>query len=437
MPTPTDTASDSPAKTLMDRLYGDPVTTLTLRLRNASAAYYNTGAPVMEDWEYDQLRDELERLAPEHPFLSEVGAPAAAGRRKVRHRIPMLSLNKATTRAELVAWLGRWSKPGMGLVLEPKIDGASVELQYRNGALVEAVTRGDGAVGEDVMVAVRKMGSVPRVISIGGDVSVRGEVVLLLEDWEKVDPARSKNPRNCGNGVLRRDDGAGAEHLTFLAFDAMFGDGSDVRNNVRTETRKTQTMQELGFTAPFWYPDGAVDGRAESGGQWTELEGDHAADADRILHLLGWWSATRSRLGYAIDGIVLKPDDLQVARDLGITSGRPLGHLAFKWTAAPTSTTLLDVRYTVGHSGLISPVAVLEPVDIMGAEISSALLNNFEEIRRLDIQIGDTVHVIRAGEIIPVIVGRTPAVPRFRCSGCGVEGTEAEIAAAHAPQRTL
>ncbi len=383
------------------------IDTIVSELRAASSAYYNSDAPVMADAAFDALRDQLVALDPQHPFLSEVGAPVAHGRRKVKHTIAMMSLHKITKEKEVGAWLNKLPA-GSAIAVQPKLDGGSVSLQYVDGVLKEAASRGNGAIGEDLMVVASRMPSIPKTIGLDGNVSVRGEVVLLKADWPKVsnyDP--TKNPRNAGNGVMRRDDGTDAEHLTFVAFDlAANHDGEHEDFFKFTVAHQTVLLAKCGF---------------------THVAETHVVESSSDLHdVIGAWEARRPDLEYAIDGLVFKANDLAVSESMGVSSGRPNGQIAWKWASDTAETEVVGVELTVGHTGLISPTFKLKPVELMGVTVSNALGNNWNEISRLGgIQIGDTVEVFRAGEIIPKIsrliakgAVRTPITEPTQCPCC-------------------
>jgi len=389
----------------------DPNTTdtaaLVLALRSASDAYYNSGDVLMADAAFDALRDRLATLDPQNPFLSEVGAPVANGRRKVKHSIPMMSLHKITTEKEVGGWLAKVPS-GTRIAIQPKLDGGSVSLQYVDGVLKEAASRGNGTIGEDLMVVASRMASVPKTIPIMGNVAVRGEVVLLKADWPKVsnyDP--TKNPRNAGNGVMRRDDGTDAEHLTFVAFDLV----ADVED-FKTVTGQVQALTQCGFS--------------------NVAETHLAISNEDLQHLVSDWESMRPNLDYAIDGLVFKANDLHVAADMGVSSGRPNGQMAWKWASDVAQTEIVGVELTVGHSGLISPTFKLKPVELMGVTVSNALGNNWNQIRQLGVAIGDTIEIFRAGEIIPK-VSRVikPLEAVYRCPCCGARGTLSELSQSH------
>jgi len=380
---------------------------LVSQLRAASSAYYNSDAPVMADAAFDALRDRLATLDPNHPFLSEVGAPVAHGRRKVKHSIPMMSLHKITTEKEVGAWLAK-IPASTTIVVQPKLDGGSVSLLYVNGVLKEAASRGNGTIGEDLMVVASKMASIPKTINMSGNVSVRGEVVLLKADWPKVsnyDP--TKNPRNAGNGVMRRDDGSDAEHLTFVAFELSSNhDGEDEDFLNYTIQHQMAILDKCGF---------------------THVAETHVAEThDDLQRIVADWAQIREHLDYAIDGLVFKIDENDLRKALGVSSGRPNGMMAWKWASDVAQTEVVGVELTVGHTGLISPTFKLKPVELMGVTVSNALGNNWNEIARLGgIQIGDTVEVFRAGEIIPKIsrlvtpgATRTPITEPTQCPCC-------------------
>ncbi len=370
-------------------------------LREKASLYYKDGTSDVSDEEYDRVHSNFEAIAPEHPFFNEVGAlPSQDGRLKITHQIPMLSLNKATTRKELQDWLNRAPEEDY-VVIGPKIDGASAELYYKGGLLKWAATRGDGVTGEDVTVAARKAIGVPVKVPYEEEFWVRGEIFLPKSKWAEVDPEMKTNPRNVGTGILNRMDGSDAEKLHFLALSCCGAREEDV-----TETQQACFMTLQGF-------------------QVVELN-QVVSDLATVEAAIDQLRVRRPNLEYAIDGAVIKFDSLLAQRMLGVSSGRPRGQIAFKWPSDTVETVITGVILTVGHTGYIAPTAQLEPVQLMGVTVSNALLNNWDEIERLGVAIGDTVLVERSGEIIPKIIGvtkrpegRQPLLEPTTCPECG------------------
>lgn len=357
------------------------ISELASRIRAADVAYYNTGEAAMEDAAYDGLKDELRRLSPEHPLLAVVGATPSEMLAKVRHSIPMGSLDKAMDQSEWLAWI-KTLPPG-NFVASLKMDGGSVSLEYRDGRLVRAVTRGDGLIGEDITTNALQFKQCPKKdVLLGGERFsgfVRAEIMLLNKDWKIADPDLVSNPRNLGNGIARRKDGEQAELLSVFAFRAFRADGQPVAAN---EGEMFELLTGAGFTVAPWC----------------------AGDTATIWNFFQTSQATRAALDFWIDGVVVKINDLSVQLALGERDQRPRGQIALKFPAQGVETVLRSVELSVGHTGAIIPTAKFDPVQIGGTTVSSALLCNWDLIRALDIAVGDTIVVYKAGEIIPKVL---------------------------------
>ena len=406
------TASGSPA---------ERAAFLTAELRRHAALYYE-GAPEITDDEFDGLMEELQALEAEHPELAApdsptrtVGAPATGTLfSKVRHRHPMLSLEKVTTEDGVRKFLARF--PEQDIVLSHKLDGLSLSLRYERGELVQAVTRGDGERGDDITGNVRAgIKGVPMALSAPVDVEVRGECVMLRSDFRRyndaveahnADPAaRPKevlsNPRNAAAGTLRQKDKAkiAERPLTFYAFDVI-GSGSGVLS--------PDELTDLGF---------AVEGM------------EVLRDEDAILAAIERIGALRDDLDYEIDGVVLRVADRGAFEAAGTTSKFPRGAIAWKWPAKVGESTVLGVTWQVGKTGKVAPVAELSPVSLAGTVVKRASLANLSVIAERDIRIGDRVRVQKANDVIPQVVGPVDPdadgrpgpniVPPDGCPSCG------------------
>jgi len=396
----------------------DQIRDLILKARHA---YYNSGEPIMSDAEYDSLEDELRRLSPGDPLLQMVGAPVPADSilTKARHAMPMGSQNKVNSETEFRTWLERCG--GGAVHASLKGDGASAAAYYRDGRLVQAISRGDGVIGEDITANAIRFKGLPAWVGSGAERftgAVRFEVILTVEDWAKVDPARSKNPRNAGSGIMGRKNGHQCEHLTAFAFDIdEQRDGGSVR--FASESQKLARLAELGFNLiPHTFCSSVDEAVA-----WHR-------DAGARRDALPFWT-------------------------LGVTAGRPKGQVAWKFDSSGAITRLRGVSISGGHTGALNPIAELDPVEIGGTTVSSAFLANFDEIARLDVAIGDAVWVIKANDIIPKVIRVTeraadrqpipvPAVCPF-CQGpvgrrtvqSGSEGALLMCQSAACPEKTL
>jgi DNA ligase (NAD+) len=399
--------------------------------------YHVLDDPELDDSAYDALFDELQALENAHPELvtpdsptQRVGAAPAEGFRKVEHLSPMGSLEKVTTREALEKWAEDVRKrlgtdEPVAYVLEPKIDGSAVSLVYEGGTLVRGATRGDGLRGEDVTANLRTIEAIPlRMRSGDGDApparaEVRGEIYFPLAGFARFNEAQlaagrkpAPNARNAAAGSLRQ------------------------LNPAVTAERPLSI---------FVYGVGVLEG-AELASQWEALEWLRARgfrtnpDAERVESIAEVadaciaWESRRSELGYEIDGIVVKVDSFDQQRRLGSLHGRPRFARAFKWAPTSAVTRLLAIHVRVGRTGVLNPLAELEPVHVGGVTVSSATLHNEDDIRRKDIRVGDRVIVQRAGDVIPQVVGpageHEPGTKRWRmpkrCPLCKTEIVRAE-----------
>lgn len=348
----------------------------------AKQAYYFGDQPIMTDTEYDALEDELRKLDPNDDVLNSVGAPVSPDNilTKAKHRIPMGSQAKVNTHEEFTEW---YEKRGGGAVhASLKGDGASAAAYYLRGKLEQVISRGDGSVGEDITANAVKFKGLPALVEHedGAPFSgaVRLEVILTLDDWSKVDPKRSKNPRNLGNGIMGRKNGKDSHLLSVFAFDV-----HDEEWNFETETGKSEHLEQLGFQLmPY----------------------AHCEDLEACIAYYDEVVQTRAQLPFWIDGAVMKLDDLALQASHGVTSGRPKGQTAWKFASEGAETVLKSYVISGGHTGVLVPTAQFEPVEIGGTTVQNALLNNWEEIERLDVAVGDTIYVIKANDIIPKVI---------------------------------
>ena len=343
-------------------------------LRNASDAYYSGSDTILSDQEFDQLRDELEELDPDNPFLADVGAPVNS-LNKVKHSIPMGSLNKANKQKEIDTWLNKLPQ-GTKVVVQEKLDGVSIELIYRGGKFVQAISRGDGIEGEDITHTIKNAQHFPRKISEQENVSVRCECLLHLDMWKK-HFGETKNPRNTASGLVRRSDTTGSDYLSCTAFDVSI-DGAFFS----FEEHHVKWLKQEGFvTVP------------------TEI-----VDTANVAAAIKRIEDRRDNLPYEIDGAVLKVNDVADQEILGEHEGRPKWAIAWKFAPMGGFTVLEDVIWTIGTRGTITPVAKVAPVFVGGVSITGPTLHNFSKFSELGAFIGDTVEVIRAGDVIPQVV---------------------------------
>lgn len=355
------------------------LTSSLAKLRAADLAYYN-GTAEMTDAAYDALRDLVRQAGINDPevqkYLETVGAAPPAHLEKVRHMIHMGSQSKIETVEELRSWVSSKSRHQTKYVMSHKMDGASVEVVYVDGQLTRVSSRGDGTFGSDITMNARHWVSLPHSIPAEGVMVVRGEAIMLKSTWAKHFPGDA-NPRNTGNGTIMRKSGENNEHITFFAFD------TDVKAD--THSTRLDVLVASGFrVAPF--------GVFET--------------ADELVAAFQATTTTRPGLDYEIDGVIIGLDSLKAQEELGYSDGgtRPNGQIAWKFESVSAETVVTGVTLTIGSTGAIIPTAQLEPIQVGGITVSNALLNNFDYIEALGVNIGDTVLVERAKDVIPHIV---------------------------------
>jgi DNA ligase (NAD+) len=405
------------------------VAELVTRLEAYRASYY-AGTATVSDEIYDALEDELRALAPAHPALARVGTPAVSESwAKAQHEIPMGSLNKVTDAAEFGDWLARCDAllakqdaPSIAssLFVTEKLDGISIELIYRDGVFSDGITRGDGHVGEQITANVTRMRGVPSRIADHGRISVRGEIIVRSSDMRAHFPDYA-NARNAAAGTSRRLDGQGSQHLTVVCYDmareaGMWVDGmrpdgmrpagasGNTAAEPATEIDKMQRLSNLGFATPNSF----------------------RGDADAVLGIYQRYSQElRAALDYEIDGLVVRADSLDAQALLGDVNRRPRGAVAFKFASPSKISTVVEIRWDTGPSGRVTPVAIVEPVELAGATVRRASLHNVAHVRSLGIAVGDEVLVSRRNDVIPyveqVVTKHAEAIqPPQACAVCGV-----------------
>ena len=377
--------------------------------------YYTHDAPEISDADYDQLVREVARLEAAHPELTDAESPTqliGAGALSeafspVAHRVPMTSLDNAMDAAELAAWGERLSR-GLGgeptrFVCELKIDGLAMSLRYERGRFVQAATRGDGRVGEDVTANVATIEVVPKSLDATAPVvvEVRGEVYLPLDAFERLKAAKEAenlvrlaagrkpeavpvNPRNAGAGSLRQKDSAVTAGRGLAFWSYQLGE-VEAGPEFTTHYETLDYLRELGF--PVNPEIRVVD------------------DLAGVIEFCRHWQEHRHSLGYEIDGAVIKVDSLAQRESLGFTSRAPRWAIAFKFPPEERTTILRDIQVSVGRTGRTTPFAVLEPVFVGGSTVGMATLHNQDQVAAKDVRPGDTVVVRKAGDVIPEVVG--------------------------------
>jgi DNA ligase (NAD+) len=394
--------------------------------------YYVLDDPEISDPEYDDLLNELRDLEAEHPELRTPDSPTqrVGGKpldkfEQVRHLQPMLSLANARNEEELKAWVVRseryLAKQGVELgdvrfVCEPKIDGLAISLVYENGTLARGATRGDGEIGENVTQNLRTIGAIPlRVEGAPELLEVRGEIYLPLSAFARLNEQRAEageptfaNPRNAAAGAIRQLDPqiTASRPLSMWCYSV-----GELRGlEFESHHESLEWLREHGFRVS------------------EDIEVHDTVD--QVVAACRAWEDRRDRLDFEIDGVVVKVDDLDLQRQLGVVGREPRGAIAWKFAPTTATTTLQRIAWNVGRTGHLIPFAQLEPVQVSGVTVKLATLHNEEDLRKKDVREGDEVVVMRAGEVIPQVVSPTPKAqkskkrdpvpkPPKKCPACG------------------
>ena len=364
--------------------------------------YYEKAKPEISDLEYDRLIKQLERLEKEHPELASkssptqrVGGSLQKAFTSVEHPVPMLSIDNTYSKEEVEDFDKRLRKnlpeEAIEYVMELKIDGVSLSLLYRKGALVRAATRGDGQRGDDITQNVKTIASIPQHLKgskVPDEIEVRGEVFLGLKTFKKLNLEKEKegeepfvNPRNAAAGSLKLLDSSivASRKLSFFAHSVGLYDGNIFKKH-----------SELLNLFKSW-------------GLPVNEHHRVCRGLEELYSTCDEWQKKKDNLDYDTDGLVFKLNNLEQQRRLGSTNKSPRWLIAYKFPAEKAKTKLLDITVQVGRTGVLTPVAILEPVFLAGTTVSRASLHNEDEIKRLDIKIGDWVHIEKSGEIIPQV----------------------------------
>lgn len=373
---------------------------LTEQLVRYNKNYYEEDAPVISDREYDEMLKELKSLEDSYPALKmknspteHVGGKVSGKFEKVNHRVPVISLDNSYDQNELLSFDNRVKKRAassgdMKYVLEPKIDGLSVVLQYNDGILVRGATRGDGITGEDITDNLRTIKSIPETIEFKGELDVRGEVYIGKKDFLKLNRRQEieggqifANPRNAAAGSLRQIDASLVRErpLSIFIFNLQYISGMSFSYHHET----LEFLGNQGFTC--------ADSR-------------ECRNMDEVMKLCTYWEEERKNLDYDIDGLVVKVDSLELRERLGLKEKSPRWAIAYKFKAEEQETEVLDIEVQVGRTGAVTPRARFKPVKIAGSTVSFATLHNQDYVKEKDIRVGDTVLVHKAGEVIPEVV---------------------------------
>ena len=370
---------------------------LASEIERHSELYYNYADPEITDAQFDILIQRLREIDPSNPQLEKVGADPAPGSVKVDHTYPMLSLDKANTSEEIAHFVNITSAATKRFVVQPKLDGSAVSLEYRRGMLVRAVTRGSGTRGEDVTRNVRRIPNIPSRIKWRGDCYVRGEVVMLLDTYRENYADVAPNPRNLAAGALRQKNPeagkARAEDLRFFAYDAKFPERASGEENANpaSYTHDSQTLEWL-FSMDI-QPAGRFVVQADDSDEVIELLISKTEEAIR----------SRDEMPWEIDGLVIKVDELTKRPLLGETAHHPRWALAWKFPPEEAITVVMSVDWQTGRTGNVTPVARVAPVMVSGVTVENTTLHNLGEVERLGLKIGDRVMIVRRGDVIPKI----------------------------------
>lgn len=353
----------------------DRIKELEHKILKARHDYYND-TPTVSDKVYDAWTDELRKLDPTSLAITAIGSPIAPSEwKKAKHQIPMGSLDKVNLPAELEAWAADKMKDQEFFVTE-KLDGLSIELIYDNGSFHQAITRGDGETGEDVTVNVAKMGGVKSHLKDKFSGSLRGEIIMTKSNHKKFFPENA-NPRNAASGTCKRLDGAGVDKLNILFYQAL----GDIE--FETEQEQFDWLNKNGLETP---------------NRWT-FKNVQSVNT----HWRRYQDQVRDALDYDIDGLVVRINDLTAQAALGDKDMRPKGAIAFKFDNEARESVIRDIVWQVGNSGRITPVAIVDPVQLVGATVTRASIYNMSYIEELQLDIGATVLVARANDVIPRI----------------------------------
>lgn len=413
----------------------DRIAYLRQQINEHNHYYYVLDAPIVSDAEYDRLFRELQDLEKAHPELitpnsptQRIGAQPLKQFSEVKHEVPMLSLGNAFTEEEVLAFDKRIkdrldTTAEIEYVTEPKLDGTAVSLTYKKGQLVTAATRGDGFIGEDVTHNIRTILSIPLQLQ-GKDypelLEVRGEVFMPIEGFKKLNQEALKknervfaNPRNAAAGSIRQLDPqlTARRPLDFFSY----GIGKSSEKFAKTHIEVLQHLQKWGL---------------KINKETAVHKNIHSA-----LNYYAGMNKKRAKLSYQIDGVVYKVNNLKLQEELGYVSRAPRWAIAHKFPAQEETTQVNDIIFTVGRTGVLTPLAQLKPVFVGGATVSNATLHNLDETWRKDVRVGDTVVIRRAGDVIPELVmvikekrpaGTRPVKQPKVCPVCGSEAIKAE-----------
>ena len=387
---------------------------LIKKLKQWDIAYHQNDAPIVDDATYDAAKKRALEIETAFPELAQDGASTHVGAavsnkfKSAPHVVPMLSISDVFNENDVADWFNKLSSKD--IFIELKVDGVSYAARYENGILVQGLTRGSGVMGEDITENLKTIPDIPQKLT--GDfpdvVEVRGEVYMLRDDFIALNAESEKqfaNPRNAAAGSLRQLNPRITATRKLSAFAYTYGDLSERTWN--TQSEYFEKLESWGFKT-------------------TKKWAHHANNMDEIQQIYNHIMMTRPEIPFDIDGLVLKVNDVATQEKMGARANSPRWEVAYKFPAAQAITKMHDITIQVGRTGVLTPVAELEPINIGGVVVQRATLHNADEIKRLGVRIGDKVIVQRAGDVIPQIVGvaeQNPNAPEFVfptiCPICG------------------
>lgn len=374
-----------------------------LKLKNLiekySYYYYEKNESLISDKEFDELLSELERLETSYPTLKNYSSPTQkvggfvnTKFTKVAHTRPMLSLANTYSMQDIKDFDDRVQKilnKKVEYILELKLDGLSIDLKYKKGKLVQALTRGDGIYGEDVTDNVYSIKNVPKILKEEVDIEVRGEVILPISEFNRINKDREiegeevfSNPRNAASGTLRQLDSSIVANRNLACFLYYVVNTEDF--NLKTHIDSIDLLKKLGFETANVF--------------------EKHNNFDSLKNAIDYWNIERKKLNFETDGLVLKVNDLTTYDTLGYTAKSPRWAIAYKFKPDQVKTKILSVDFQVGRTGVITPVANFKPITLSGSIVKRASLHNFDELHKKDIKINDTVTIEKAAEIIPQVI---------------------------------
>lgn len=398
--------------------------------------YYVLDNPTISDYQYDMLFKELKDIESAHPELKTPDSPTqrvgsiSTGFEEYKHEYRLYSLDNSYNQDDLRKWYERvtkeYGKENLDLVCELKIDGLAIALSYKNGVFTTGVTRGDGIIGENITQNLKTVKAIPLKLFENVDIDVRGEIYMPVSSFNKLNEESLQNgekvfanPRNAAAGSLRQLDSSitAKRDLSMFTYTVILPKGN---TEIKTHWDSIQYIKKLGFK--------------------TNPNMKLVHNIDEAIEFCNEWDTKRFDLDYATDGVVIKVNEFSAQNEIGYTSRAPKWATAFKFPPEEISTTLLDIELGVGKTGAVTPVAILEPVLLAGSTVARASLHNFDEIKRLDVRIGDKVFIKKAAEIIPKVIKvvddeahytRKEYVPPTTCPECDspLEFREGEVVA--------